>query len=166
MLDRKQCVELYENAACTGEVALFASTSREAYRVAKRRCTACPVVALCFSHVNPAEDRFTGTCAGRLYYEGSDVTDAPDALPPPVFRLADVDLLVATALLEGSTEVWEDHTESTLMTAFWGLRRKRVTLNRLAKLSGLDRDRVEQLVQAFDDGATPDFKDFTESQTW
>lgn len=162
-LDRKECLELYDNAACSGEVTLFASTSRDAFQVAQTRCNACPVLSLCFRHVNPVEDGFTGTCAGRLYYEGTDVTETPGALPPPVFRLREVDLMMASALIDGSDNVWEGHSDSTVMTVCWGLRKK-YTLNRISKVSGLAKDHVARLVYAFDDGAPTDFKDFIASQ--
>lgn len=164
MLDRKQCLELYDNAKCDGEVGLFASTSREAFTVARTRCAACPVVALCYEHVNPVEDKFTGTCAGRLFYEGKDVTDAPEALPPPVFRLKDVDLVIVEEFADAAgLQDWEDHSVSTLMTVSWMLRRK-LTFNRLAKISGLEKTYVISLVQGFDDGAPADFKEFIAAQ--
>jgi hypothetical protein len=111
------------------------------------------------------QDEFTGTCAGKLYYEGKDVSDTPYALPPPVFRLSDVELLGVEAMIEckfASTE-WVGHTTGTLMTICWMLRRK-YTLNRISKLSGLEKVYVAALVNAFDDGASPDFKDFIASQ--
>lgn len=163
-LNRKQCVELYERAECSGEVTLFSSTSREAYWIAKKMCTECPVVSLCYTHVNPVEDGFTGTCAGRLYYDGADVTDAPDALPPPVFRLKDVNLALISAVLDGEDDEWADSALSTVMTLCWALRRKKYTLNRISKLADLDKEYTGKLVQAFDDGATPDFRDFIASQ--
>jgi hypothetical protein len=160
-LDRKQCVELYENAACTGETALFSSSDRTAFFVARQRCAECPVVALCYTHVSPVEDGFTGTCAGRLYYDGTDVTDIPDALPPPVFRSSKLDVLILGELMENPlTAEWGGHTDSTVMAAFWGLRRQKFTMNKLAKLSGVPRLSVEKFILCFDDSATQDLKDF------
>ena len=163
MLDRKQCVELYDGAECKGDVALFASTSREAFATARKICAKCPVVALCFTHVNPVQDEFTGTCAGKLYYEGKDVSAVPEALPPPVFRMADVDLLSVEAMIDAKFTEWSGYSSGTLMTVCWLLRRK-YTLNRISKLSGMEKTYVSALVNAFDDGASPDFKDFIASQ--
>lgn len=163
-LNRKQCIELYDKAECRGEVGLFASANREAFTIARQICAGCPVTDLCFTHVNPVEDEFTGTCAGRLYYDGVDVTDTPDALPPPVFRIGDVNLAVTSAILDGECDEWHGHSVSTVMSACWGLRRK-FTLNRISKLSGLEKAYVAKLVQAFDDGAPSDFRDFIASQS-
>lgn len=163
MLDRKQCVELYDGAECKGDVVLFASTSREAFATARKICAKCPVVSLCYTHVNPEQDEFTGTCAGRLYYGGKDVSDSPGELPPPVFRMSDVDLLGVEVMIESKFADWDDHTTGTLMTVCWLLRR-RFTLNRISKLSGMEKPYVAALVNAFDDGASPDFKDFIASQ--
>lgn len=171
-LNRKECVTLYEGSRCTGEVALFASTSRDAFEVAGRMCAGCPVADLCLQHVNPVEDGFTGTCAGKLYYDGRDVTDEPNALPPPVFRGTDVDLLGVDDIVSGENDLvkivngalkW--HSESTVMTAFWVLRNnKKWTLNRIAKLYAFEKDLVVTFLYAFDDGASSDFKDFIASQ--
>lgn len=164
LLDRKQCVTLYENAECSGEVALFAATSRDAYAVARKMCAKCPVVSLCYQHVNPEEDSFTGTCAGKLWYEGVDVSDKPETLAPPVFRIVEVDILITSALIDGDCKEWDGHSVSTVMSACWGLRKKH-TLNRISKMSGLTKDHVAQLVQAFDDGSPSDFRDFIASQS-
>lgn len=163
-LNRKQCVELYERAECSGEVTLFSSTSREAYFMALKSCAKCPVLQLCLEHVNPVEDSFTGTCAGRLYYDGVDVTATPQALPPPVFRLKDVNLALISAVLDGEDDEWADSALSTVMTICWALRKRKYTLNRISKLAGLDKEYTGKMVQAFEDGATPDFRDFIASQ--
>lgn len=162
MLTREECTVLYERAECSGEPALFSSSSRDAFAVAKLRCGRCPVIDLCAAHVRP-EEGYTGTCAGRLFYEGVDVTKTPSAVPPPLFRGRDVDMDTVAALVAGCP-VWEGHTESTVMTACWALRRTR-TFNRIAKVSGLDKELVVRLVHSFDDGASSVFKDFITSQS-
>lgn len=162
-LDRKQVLHLYDNAKCSGESALFSSASREAFELARTRCAECPVLQLCEQHVMPQAELYTGTCAGKFWYDGEDVTHNPLAKPPPVFRVNDVNLEVATALIDGTCDEWAGHSAGTLMAACWRLRQA-YTLNRISKLSGLEKIYVGKLVQAFDDGAPVEFRDFIADQ--
>lgn len=164
-LDRKQCIELYDKAACSGQVILFSSADRNDFLSARETCAECPVAQLCYAHVNPEADGFTGTCAGDLYYDGVNVTGKPEAKPPAVFRSEDANLVEIALMLEGNSEEvavsW--YTSSTVMAAFWGLR-KRYTANKIAKTYGYAKEDVLKLAQSFDDGATTEFKDFIASQ--
>lgn len=161
-LDSKSVRALYDQAGCRGEASLFSSTSREAYSIASKRCAECPVISLCLPHVRP-EDGFTGTAAGRLFYDGVDVTDDADALPPPVFRAEDVDPDLAAEVKEAfiaEDADWSIYNESTLMAAIWFLRKNGFRTSRISRVSGLTRHRVQQLTSYFEEEAPVDLKDF------
>lgn len=155
-------MRLYEQANCKGNFALFSSANREAHRIAAMRCAECPVRDLCFDHVNP-EDGFTGTVAGRLYYDGIDVTDDPSALPPPIYREHDVDPDLAVEIDEAflaEDADWSVYNESTLMAAIWRLRKKGFRAARISRVSGLNKARILQLADHFEEEASPELKDF------
>lgn len=164
ILNRKETLELYNSAKCAGEWALFSSTNRASFELASTRCAECPVISSCLTHVNPAVDGFTGTCAGRLWYEGVDVTDDPDALPPPVFRESETDVLSVELMLTDANFPWTGYTDSTLMAACWSLRRTG-TLNRVAKRAKLSKERAAKLIQVFEEDSEPELRDFIASMT-
>lgn len=162
LLDRKEALRLYDEANCQGNFALFSSASREAYRIAAARCAKCPVKDLCYEHVEP-ETGFTGTCAGRLFYDGIDVTDDPEALPPPVYKEREIDPDLAVEINEAfiaEDADWTVYNESTLMAAIWRLRKHGYRASRISRVSGLSKDRVLQLTDHFEEEATPELKDF------
>jgi len=153
---------LYEQARCRGEASLFSSTSREAFTIASTRCGNCPVLDTCYTHVKP-EDGYTGTVAGRLFYDGLDVTDDPSALPPPIFSATDVDPDLAAEVKDAfiaEDADWCIYNESTLMAAMWLLRKNGFRTSRISRVSGLTRFRVQQLASYFEEEAPADLKDF------
>jgi hypothetical protein len=161
-LDRKAAIELYDQAKCQGEFALFSSPNREAYRIAAIQCAKCPVKELCLMHVEP-ETGFTGTAGGRLWYDGIDVTDKPDTLPPPVYRENDVDPDLAVEINEAfkaEDADWSIYSESTLMAAIWRLRKHGYRASRISRVSGISKERIIQLTEHFEEEASPDLKDF------
>lgn len=161
-LTRQEAMRLYDNANCTGEPDLFSSASRNDFETARERCKYCPVRDLCLEHVNP-EIGFTGTCAGRLWYDGVDVTEIPDALPPPVYRENDVDPDLAVEVNDAfiaEDADWGVYNESTFMAAVWRLRRHGYRAARIARVTEQSKERIVQLTDHFEEEASAELKDF------
>lgn len=162
LTERTDIIRLYEGAACSGDSALFSSPSRTAHDIALKRCTGCPVAQLCYMHVDP-EDGYTGTVAGRLYYNGKDVTADLGALPPPVYANSDVNPeLVAEVEVAFVAEDadWSVYNASTLMAAVWLLRKRGYRPARISRVTCMTKERVIEISAVFDEEASPDLKDF------
>jgi hypothetical protein len=158
-LTREEIRELNEQAGCAGEYLLFSNPSRASFLAAGQICDGCPVAVLCERHVAPASGYYTGTCAGKLFYEGVDVTELPDALPPPVLFPEDVSGTDVEYMLSEDGTDWSLWSESNQMAACWsGLLSK--TVAKVAKKSKLSKSRVTRLSQEFNEAAEPDLKDF------
>jgi hypothetical protein len=157
MLSAHDVNELMNGAKCTGKYKLFDSTSRADSALARAICAGCPVVKLCLEHVDPSNSYYNGTCAGRLWYDGYDVTDIPSALPPPVFVSEDMSPAVVSAALEGSLDELEEASDTTLMTFFWA---SKFTQAKLMRITGLSKHRVMLLVRTFKEDAPPEVKDW------
>lgn len=74
MTDTATTIRLYEHAKCGGMPAIFDSTDPADFLLAESFCLQCPVQAECLEVVNPAESWYDGTCAGRFYVDGEEVT--------------------------------------------------------------------------------------------
>lgn len=158
-LTREEVRTLNENARCAGDVLLFSNPGRNSFISARQLCDGCPVAQLCERHVDPANSYFTGTCASKLYYEGIDVTDTPEALPPPVLVPDDITGTDIEYMLSEDGTDWGLWSESTQAAACWAMLRTK-TVAKTAKKSKLEKVRVSRLAQEFQESAPEDLKDF------
>ena len=75
LTDAATITRLYDNARCGGMSALFDSTDPVDYLTgAEPLCLMCPVRAECLTVVDPANSWYDGTCAGKFYVDGTEVT--------------------------------------------------------------------------------------------
>jgi hypothetical protein len=65
---------LYSNALCGGLHELFDSTDPADFLEAEQFCLRCPVRTECAAVVDPGNSWYDGTCSGRFYIDGEDVT--------------------------------------------------------------------------------------------
>lgn len=159
-LNREEIRVLNEKARCAGEYKLFSNVGRTSFMAARKACDVCPVQRLCEEHVDPGNNYFTGTCAGKLWYEGVDVTEDPEAEPPPVFveeefSSTDVEYMLSDED-DGEWSLWSD---SNQMAACWILLKSK-TVAKAAKRSKLPKTRVSRLAQEFNEAAPAELKDF------
>lgn len=148
-------LNLHDDAECIGESALFSATSREAFAVARSRCSKCPVIAACLAFTRP-EEGYTGTCGGRLWYDGIDVTHDLSAMPPPCYREAEVDISLAVGL-QAPKVPWQA-AESTRMAAAW-LYRQSHTVNRVAQRLSVTKPQAAYVVQVFEEESSQALRD-------
>jgi hypothetical protein len=65
---------LYNYAKCGGRYTLFESTDPLDYLEAEGYCLQCPVRAECLEVVAPTTSWYDGTCAGKFYVDGEEIT--------------------------------------------------------------------------------------------